>query len=202
MVRGGGHEPLDDVIVVGVDLDGVDPGAQGDGRRLGVLGDQPADLVGVQRVGDAMVVVPAEGGRGPGRHPTLLHHLNREVPAGAVDPAGELADAFRVGGVAEEARAMGANTGHLEAEREAVAHEVRPTADPLHATVDLGEPHRAVLFELGLRSQQVAVAATVWRHDDPVRECQVAHLDRRERVRESSRHRRGLPVDMFKNLFL
>ena len=47
-VGGRREEPLHDVVVVGVDLDRVDTGVDGDSGRLAVLADQPADLVVVE----------------------------------------------------------------------------------------------------------------------------------------------------------
>ena len=127
-----GEEPLDHVVVVGVDLDDVHPGIDGQRGRLAVLAHEPLDLVDVQGVGDAVVVVGAERRRRGDRLAALLHHLDRHGGgAGVLEAADELADARRVAGVAEVAWAVRTDARRLEALRQWVADVRRRAADPL-----------------------------------------------------------------------
>ena len=180
------EEPLHQVVVVGVDLDGVDAGVDREGGRRSVLPHQPAHLVDVQRVGDAMVGVARQGGRRGDRHPALQDHLHREQTTTGMHPGGELADAVRIARIAEEARPVRAHAGGLETGRQRVAHEVRPAAEPAHAAGQLGQPQRGVLLELGCGTEEAAVAAAVGRHDQAMVEAERADLDRPEHVRIST----------------
>ena len=94
--------------------------------------------------------------------------------------------------MAEEAGAVRADAGRLEAGRQGVADERRTAADPLDTAFELGQPVGAVLLELRRGAEQRPRAASVRWHHDPMVEGHRAHLDRVAELREDGGgHRAG-----------
>ena len=186
VVRERRQEPLHHVVVVGVDLDGVDAGVDGDGGRLPVLPHQPLDLVEIKGVRDPMIGVARQGVRRSDGHAALQHHLHGQQAAARVDAGCQLADSRRVSRIAEEARAVRAHARRLESGWERVADEVRPSAEPAHAARQLCQPQCGVLLEVVVGAHQAAVSPSVGWHHQAVVEGERAYLDGLEDMRVST----------------
>ena len=143
------EEPLEHVVVVGVQLDGVHACLRGQRGGLAVLADEPRHLVQVEGVGDAVVVVAADVVRCAERHAALQHHLRGEEASCGMDAPGELAEARDEVREAEQAGAEGTHAGGLEARWQRVAHKRWTAAHPLHTALHLREPERSSAARTG-----------------------------------------------------
>jgi len=106
----GREEPLDHVVVVGVDLDTVESRALRLQRRESVLLHEPADLLACEGMRHQVDQRAAQGLRGAMRHAALDHQLGRGSRPGGMQARGIHAHPLQAVGPAPDAGAAGPHT--------------------------------------------------------------------------------------------
>ena len=192
LVRAGvgqrGEEPLDDVVVVGVQLERVKARARGDHRRLDVLVDDPLHLLVAHDVHAAVVEEAGEGGGGRAGHAALLQQLDPHVAAGSMDPLDEVRHAVVEQRVPEVAVALAhrPDARGLEPGDMQVPDVAGGSPDPREAVLHAGEPVVDHGLEPGVVAGERARAAAVRRHEETVGQAHGADGDRLERGSQRS----------------
>ncbi len=180
VVGGGGEEQLEQILVVGVQLDTVKAGGLDLTGGEGVLLDEQGDLVGRQHVRDLVVGVVGQQARRRVRHPALHDQLCRRVRTGGVDrlgvPRGPLPEQRQP----EDAAHGRAEPGRLEAGDGHVADESVDAADPGGTALGALTPVGDVGLRLPFATEEVTGQAAVRRQHDPIAQLHGADANRLE----------------------
>ena len=182
------QEPLQEVVVVGVQLDAVDARLVDLAGREHELVDQPLQLRRLDDVWHLVAQVAALAGRRPEGRASLEEELDRRVGAVGMEQVGVLDGALVEDGPPEHAFGHRAQAGRVEAGRDVVADvagdAVHPAETGLHPRLPVAE---VALGLLG-RAEQVVDGRGVGRCHQPVRQPEPARVERPEDHREPLAH--------------